>query len=79
MNSNTRREDGRVKGTERTKECIIVPQSDNSSSDSDHSNIFHFISTQSDNSSYYSGHSSALYFVVTQSENLSSDSDHSGA
>jgi hypothetical protein len=45
MNSNTRREDGRVKGTDRTEERIIAPQSDNSSSDSDHFSILNLIVT----------------------------------
>jgi hypothetical protein len=58
MDSNTKREDGRVKGTDRTKERIIVPRTDNSSIDSDHSSILRFISTQSDNSSCCSNHSS---------------------
>jgi len=79
VNSDTRREDGRVKGNERTKECVIAPQSDNSSCDSNQSGNLHFIRTQYDNSSSYSDQSSALNFIVTQSENSSSDSDHSGA
>jgi hypothetical protein len=58
MNSNTKTEDGRVKGTDRTKERIIVPRSDNSSSDSDHLSILRFISTQYDNSSCCSNDSS---------------------
>jgi len=79
MNSHTRKEDDRVKGTDRTKERIIVPQSDNSSSDSDHSTILQFISTHSDNSSCYSDQSSSLNFSVTQSDKSGSDSAHSGA